>query len=258
MTTSMNTLIHTTQPLAGKFAVVTGGSSGIGAACVRLLAAAGASVAIGYNQGADRAEALRAELPGNGHRALHMPLTDSQAHAALAATLQAAYGRVDVLVNSAGFTQRIAHSDIAALTPQLFDEILRANAGGPFSIIRALLPLLRASGEATVVNVSSVSAFTALGSNIAYCASKAALDTMSVALARALGPQVRFLSVAPAAVDTDFVAGRNRAELEKKAAATPLGRVVTPEDVALSVLACVTHLRTATGTRIVIDGGHSL
>jgi 3-oxoacyl-[acyl-carrier protein] reductase len=92
---------------------------------------------------------------------------------------------------------------------------------------------------------------------MAYCAAKAALDTMTMSLARAFAP-VRFLSVSPAAVDTDFVQGRNREELVKKAAATPLGRIVTPEDVALSVLACVTHLRTATGTRIVIDGGHSL
>lgn len=248
----------TSDALNGKVAVVSGGSSGIGAATVRLLAASGAAVVIGFNQGEQRAELLRTQLPGEGHRILHMPLTDGGAHAALAESLQAAFGRIDVLVNSAGFTQRIPHANLDALTPELFNEILLANAGGPFSIIRALLPLLRASNAATVVNVSSVSAFTGQGSNIAYCAAKAALDTMTVSLARAFGPGVRFLSVSPASVDTDFVLGRNREELEKKAAATPLGRIVTPEDVALSVLACVTHLRTATGTRIVIDGGHSL
>ena len=246
------------KALTDKVAVVTGGSSGIGAACVRLLAESGASVVIGFNRGEERAETLRSTLPGQGHRTLQMPLTDGAAHGEMARQLKDAFGHVDILVNSAGFTQRIAHADLESLDAALFNEILVANAGGPFSITRALMPLLRSAGDAVVVNVSSVSAFTGLGSNIAYCAAKAALDNMTMSLARAFGPGIRFLSVSPASVDTDFVQGRNRAELEKKAALTPLGRIVTPEDVALSVLACVTHLRTATGTRIVIDGGHSL
>ena len=189
---------------------------------------------------------------------MHLPLEDQDAHSAAAAWLTETFGRLDVLVNSAGFTQRIAHNDLDQLDPALFNAILCANAGGPYAVTRALMPLLRASGDAVVVNVSSVSAFTGSGSNIAYCAAKAALDTMTQSLARAFGPGIRFLSVSPAAVDTDFVAGRNRAELERKAAASPLGRIVTPEDVADAVLACVTHLRSATGARIVIDGGHTL
>lgn len=248
-------------PLTGQHAVVTGGSSGIGAACVRLLAAQGASVAIGYHHGADRAEALRASLPGEGHCCLAIPLAGpgaTAAHSALAAALAERGGKVDVLVNSAGFTRRIPHADLDALDPAFFNEVLVANAGGTYAVTRALMPLLRASGDAVVVNVSSVSAFTGSGSNIAYCATKAAVDTLTMSLARACGPGIRFLSVSPASVDTDFVAGRDRDELLKKAAKTPLGRIVTPEDVAMSVMACVTHLRTATGTRIVIDGGASL
>lgn len=244
-------------PLHGKIAVVTGGSSGIGAACVRALARAGATLAIGFNEGRDRAEALRSSLPGMGHVIVRIPLAESAAHAGVAMLLEERFGRIDVLVNSAGFTRRIAHADLDTLNPSLFNEILIANVGGTYSIIRELMPFLKASSDAAVVSVSSVSAFTGLGSNIAYCAAKAALDTLTMSMARAFGP-VRFLSVSPAAVDTDFVQGRNREELEKKAAATSLGRIVTPEDVALSVLACVTHLRTATGTRIVIDGGHNL
>ena len=249
---------HDPRSLHGKLAVVTGGSSGIGAATVQALAQAGAAVVIGYHQGLERAEALRASLPGEGHQTLQLPLEDAAAHARAADALGQTVGRVDVLVNSAGFTQRIAHTDIAKLDCDLFNRILTANAGGPYSITRALMPLLRASGDAVVVNVSSVSAFTGSGSNIAYCAAKAALDTMTMSLARAMGPGIRFLSVSPASVDTDFVPGRDRAELARKAAQTPLGRIVTPQDVADAVLACVTHLRTATGSRIVIDGGHSL
>lgn len=244
--------------LDGKLAFVTGASSGIGAACARAFAAAGASVLVGYHHGEDRAEAVRAALPGNGHRTLRIPLSESSTHAEIARELTTSHGRLDILVNAAGYTRRVPHHDLESLDPATFNDILLTNAGGTFSVTRALLPLLRAAGDATVVTVSSVSAFTGQGSNIAYCAAKAALDVMSVSLARAFGPEVRFLSVSPASVDTDFVPGRNREDLLKKAAATPLGRIVTPEDVALAVLACVTHLRTATGTRIVIDGGHSL
>lgn len=246
------------QQLAGKLAVVTGGSSGIGAACAKALASEGASVVVGYHRGRDRAEALIAELPGSGHVAFAIPLEDAEAHAQLAQWVTREKGRLDILVNSAGYTRRVAHHDLDTMDAALFNEILAANAGGPFSVIRALLPTLRASGDGLVVNISSVSAFTGLGSNLAYCAAKAALDTLTMSLARAFGPQVRFLSVSPAAVDTDFVQGRTPEELRKKAAQTPLGRVVVPEDVARSVLACATHLRTATGTRIVIDGGHTL
>ncbi|HMN80819.1 MAG TPA: SDR family oxidoreductase [Burkholderiaceae bacterium] len=246
------------RTLNGKVAIVTGGSSGIGAACARALAAEGARVVVGYHGGRERAEALVAGLPGAGHAATAIALEDTGAHPRLADWVATEMGRADILVNSAGYTRRIPHDDLERMDVALFNQLLAANAGGPFSIIRALLPLLRASGDGLVVNISSVSAITGSGSNIAYCAAKAALDTLTMSLARAFGPQVRFLSVSPAAVDTGFVEGRSRDELQKKAAQTPLGRVVSPEDVAGAVLACATHLRTATGTRIVIDGGHTL
>lgn len=244
------------SPLRGKIAVVTGGSNGIGAATVRALASEGATVVIGYHQSLERAEALRQELTGQ-HYTLRIALEEQASHEAAARWVGQALGRVDLLVNSAGFTQRIAHAQLDALDPDLFNSILCTNVGGTYAITRALLPLLRASSDAAVVNVSSVSAFTGLGSNMAYCAAKAALDTLTLSMARAFGP-VRFLCVSPASVDTGFVEGRSREELERKAAQTPLGRVVTPEDVAQAVIACASHLRTATGTRIVIDGGHSL
>jgi len=243
--------------LKNQVALVSGGSSGIGAACVKQLAAQGAIVVVGFHRGLERAQALVSELPGEGHVAMHIPLEDSAAHTAIAQAVLSQKGRLDILVNSAGYTQRIPHSDVATLTPELFNQLLTANAGGTYSLTRAVLPLLQQSASGLVVNVSSVSAFTGSGSNMAYCAAKAAVDTLTQSLARAFGP-VRFVSVSPASVDTDFVAGRSRAEIEKKAAQSPLGRVVTAEDVARAVLACATHLTTATGTRIVIDGGASL
>lgn len=246
------------RSLEGKVALVTGGSSGIGAACVRLLAQEGARVVIGFNKGADRAQALLAELPGQGHRTLAFALDQPGSHQALAQRIEQELGRADILVNSAGYTQRIAHKDVQSLEPELFNQFLTANLGGTYSVTRAMLPLLQASGDGLVVNVSSVSAFTGSGSNMAYCAAKAGLDTLTQSLARAFGPQVRFLCVSPASVDTDFVPGRSRDEMQAKAQKLPLGRVVSAHDVALAVLACATHLKTATGTRIVIDGGHVL
>jgi 3-oxoacyl-[acyl-carrier protein] reductase len=248
----------TLPSLQDKVAVITGGSSGIGAACAGALAAEGARIVVSYHRGRERAEAMLADLPGSGHAALPLALEDVASHAGFAAHVAQAAGRVDILVNSAGYTRRIAHADMERMDGALFNQVLTANAVGPFSVTRALLPWLRDSGDGLVVNISSVSAFTGLGSNVAYCAAKAALDTLTMSLARAFGPQVRFLSVAPAAVDTEFVEGRGREELAQRAAKSPLGRVVTPDDVARAVLACATHLKTATGTRIVIDGGHTL
>ena len=199
----------------GKVALVTGGSSGIGAACVRMLAGQGARVIIGFNNGEERARELLASLPGEGHACMRLPLTDAAAIAACAAQVQAQYGRVDVLINSAGFTQRIAHKNVEQLEPALFNEILTANVGGTYAVIRAFIPLLRASSDAVVVSVSSISAFTGSGSNIAYCAAKAALDTMTMSFARVFGP-VRFLCVSPASVDTEFVPGRGPGRVGEK------------------------------------------
>lgn len=245
------------QPLRGKVAVVTGGSNGIGAAAVRMLAQDGARVVVGYNKGEDRARALIAELPDTGHVALQVALEDGDSVRRFAAQVSEKCGRADILVNSAGFTTPVAHGNLDAMTDELMDSMLIANVRGPFSLIRALAPMLKASGDAVVINVSSISAFTGSGSSVAYCACKAALDTMTVSLARALGPAIRVLCVSPGAVATDFVAGRDRAALEKIAAATPLKQIVEPEDVATAIMACVA-LKKSTGSRIIVDGGRFL
>ncbi len=244
--------------LEGRVAVVTGGSSGIGAATAHRLAEAGARVAVGYNSGADRAAAVVAGLSGEGHRAIPLPMEDSDAIRAAAATITRDMGRADILVNSAGTTRAVPHADLDAMDDDTFDRILRVNVRGPFATIRAFAPLLRASGDAVIVNVSSLSATTGLGSSIAYCASKAALDTMGLSLARILGPEVGVIGVSPAAVATDFVPGRGREAVERQAAATPLKRVAEADDVALAILAAVTHLRLTTGSTIVVDGGRHL
>lgn len=251
------------RDLAGKFAVIVGGSSGIGAASARMLAEAGATVAVSYHSGRERAEELIAGLPGaqsgdRGHFSFMLGLDDPASIRAAAAEITARHPVVDVLVNSAGFTRPVPHADLEGLDDALMEALLASNIAGPFATIRALAPALKASGAGTIVNISSVSAFNGKGSSIGYCASKAALDTMTISLARALGPEIRVLCVSPGPVATGFLPGRGREQLEKMAAETPLGRVVEPEDVARAVLACVTHLTASTGIRIVVDGGSSL
>lgn len=118
--------------LAGKVAVVTGGSSGIGAACVRLLAKEGATVVIGYNAGEDRAQALQIALDDKPHSIARIALDDFPSHEALAATLSAEYGAVDILVNSAGKTLRVAHDDMEQMNAELYRDILVSNAAGTF------------------------------------------------------------------------------------------------------------------------------
>ena len=146
--------------LKDKVAVVTGGSNGIGAATVRLLAADGANVVICYNKGKERAEALLKELPKADHRILQLTVEDSASVQQTANAVRATYGRADILINSAGFTRPVPHAQLEALDDALLDSILVTNVHGPFAMIRAFVPLLRASGDGVIVNVSSISAFT--------------------------------------------------------------------------------------------------
>jgi 3-oxoacyl-[acyl-carrier protein] reductase len=244
--------------LDGKVAVVTGGSSGIGAAAARQFAAAGARVAVVASRDVAKAQAVVALLAGGGHQAYAADVADSAALVRLAAEVGAAFGRVDVLVNSAGVTRPVPHADLDALDDDLIDRIFAVNWRGTFASIRSFAPLLRANGDGLVVNVSSISATTAVGSNVAYCAAKAGVDVMGAALARALAPAIRVLTVSPGVVDTDFVAGRDAAATAKIAAGTPLRRIASVDDIAAAILACATTLTFSTGSVIQVDGGRHL
>jgi 3-oxoacyl-[acyl-carrier protein] reductase len=225
---------------------------------VAVVTEAGAQVVVGYNSGEARARSVIAALPGTGHRVQRIVLEDSSTMRQAATEIRGAYGRCDILVNSAGFTKPVPHANLDALDDALFDSVLIANVRGPFAMIRAFAPLLRESGDGVVINVSSISGFTASGSSIAYTASKAALDNMTMALGRALGPEIRLMCVSPGAVNTDFVAGRNLETLRKNAETSPLRRVVEPDDVARTIMGCVLYMKTSTGIKIVCDGGRFL
>jgi 3-oxoacyl-[acyl-carrier protein] reductase len=247
-----------TTPLIGKVAVVLGGTGDIGSATAHLFADAGARVAVVASRDRRRAETTAANLPGTGHHGYAAAIDRSDELTALAQAVSADLSRADILVNSAAVTIAVPHADLEAMDDESFDRILRVNTRGAFAAVRAFAPLLRAHSDGLVVNISSLSGSTGVGSCVAYCASKAALDVIGMSLARALAPAIRVLTISPGIVDTDFVPGRDKAMREKQGATSPLKRAATPQDCAEAVLACATALRFSTGSVIQVDGGRHL
>ena len=244
--------------MQGQIAVILGGSGGIGRATAREFAAAGATIVVGYGGNRLAAEALAAELPGSGHIALPARMEETATLVSMAARVNEHFGRADILVNSAGFTKPVPHTDLDALDDELIDRMFAVNWRGQFAAVRAFRKLLEANNDGLIVNVSSIAALNGVGSNLAYCAVKAGMDVMTKSLARALAPAIRVMAVSPGVVDTQFVPGRDAGFNAKTGATIPLKRVATPEDVARAILACKTLLTYSTGSLILVDGGRAL
>ena len=244
--------------LRGQAAVVTGGGGGIGSAICRRLAAAGAHIVITYNSDQSKARAAANALAGGNHLILRAPVDDAEAQCKLAEAISDKYGRLDILVNNAGISKAVPHADLDALDDETIDQIFRVNWRGAFASIRALQPLLTAGAGGVVINISSIAGRTGVGSNVAYCASKAAMDSMTRSLARALAPQIRVLSISPGWVDGEYAQRMPRALIAEQADKTPLGRIADADDVADAVYAAVAHLRFSTGDIIPVDGGRPL
>jgi 3-oxoacyl-[acyl-carrier protein] reductase len=241
-----------------RHAIVTGASGGIGSAIARRLAAEGLTVTVGYHSAADKAHAVVASLDGDGHEAWPISVLERDSLDALAAHIEEAHGKLDVLVNCAGVTKPVPHGDLDGLDDELIDRIFATNVRGPFATIRALRPALEAADDPVIVNISSVSAITGQGSNVAYCASKAALDSMARSLARALGPKIRIVSVSPGWVRGEYADLMPQEILAVQENATPLARLATPQDVGEAVVAVVSYLPFTTGAIISVDGGRPL
>lgn len=251
--------------LENAVAIVTGSSSGVGAATARLLAQRGCRVVINYSRSAAAAEAVAKDCRALGAEVLVCQANvaeDDDCRRMVAAALDQ-WGRLDALVNNAGTTKFVDHANLAGLDKQDFFDIYGVNVVGPYQMTRAAEAALRETGDAAVVNVSSIAGVKGVGSSIAYAASKGALITMTKSLARALGPEIRVNCVCPG-----FIAGEwlqeglgealyARAKQAQEARA-PLKRVCTGESVAKSILGFIDGHSIVTGEHLILDGGQHL
>ena len=240
-----------------KLALVTGGSGGIGAAICHKLAKSGYRIVFTFNSNQSAAEQVLDSLEGNGHAMYQLNVEDSATISALATQVQETSQSLDLLVNCAGMTKFVPHGDLNSLNDELIDKIFRVNVRAPFAMVRAFEPSLR-NAKGCVVNITSIAAQTAMGSNVAYCASKSAVENMTRSLARALSPDIRVLAVAPGLVDTEFVKGLDDEWRDAQQQSTPLKRLANDEEVANAVFAAAELLTFSTGNTIAVDGGRPL
>ena len=239
--------------LKNSVVIVTGSATGIGAACAIDLARKGARVVINYTKSEAEARQTQAECEQLGAEALLV-----QANVAVDADCQRLaraaldkWGRIDGLVNNAGFGGAAAVGHVYAV-----------NVVGAFQMIRAVEPAMRQQGRGAIVNVSSLAAVMGVGTSVAYAASKGALNTMTLSLARALAPQITVNAVCPGFVDTRWLKGalgdRYEAQRSSVAARSPLQKTSTAEDVSRAIVWLLEGADLVTGEFIMIDGGTHL
>ncbi|MFI1717211.1 SDR family NAD(P)-dependent oxidoreductase [Streptomyces sp. NPDC053513] len=239
-----------------RVALVTGSSSGIGAAVARRLADAGFRVVVNSARSVEAGRALAAELPDAVY--VRADVSDEAQATALVEAAVEAYGRLDLLVNCAGTTRFIPHDDLEAASPEVWRHLYDVNVIGVWQTVTAAVPHLRKT-RGNVVTVSSQAGVRPGGSSIPYAVSKAAVNHMTKLLAKALGPDVRVNAVAPGLIDTPWFDGVEGADAAKEhvAGAVPLRRVGRPEDIAGAVFD-LAHASYITGEVLLVDGGGHL
>lgn len=244
--------------LEGKRVLITGAASGIGLATASAFGEAGATVALNFLPEDVRGAEAVARIAGQGRPVVEAPGNVARRESAESMVREAvaALGGLDVLVNNAGITGFLeppAFDDLDALTDDAWTELMATNLMGPFWCTRAAVDHLRAAGGA-IVNTASVAAFGGRSSSIAYGASKAGLINLTRTLAEALAPEVRVNAVAPGLVRTPLTDPWPEERKRRAIEASPLKRMVEPEEVAHAILFMATN-RAVTGRTIVVDCG---
>jgi 3-oxoacyl-[acyl-carrier protein] reductase len=228
----------------------------MGRAIAELFAAEGARVVVNYSKSRDAAEEVVAAIHAARGTAIAVGADVSKQIAAkeLMDAAVAKYGRLDYLINNAGWSTRIPHAQMDDLTDEIWDKTLNTNLRGAFYCVRAAAPHLKKQPGAAIVNIASVAALLGMGSSMAYAASKGGMVTLTKSLARALAPAVRVNAVLPGFVRTQF-AGWTEPAFAAAEKVTPLGQLATVEDVAHATLFFCAYALGTTGETLVVDGG---
>jgi len=253
-----------TRPTNGnakKVALITGSATGVGAATAMTLARNGWNVAINYSRSEKEAYATAEQCEGHGAETIVIKANvamDSECRA-MVAQVADKWGRMDALVNNAGITRFCDYQNLDGLEMDDFLDVYKVNVVGTYQVTRAAVPLLQLSDTACVVNTSSISAISGIGSSIAYAASKGALSTMTLSLAHALAPTIRVNGVCPGFIQgrwtKGFLGERYEAVKQGIENSTLLHRTALPSDVADSIVYLIEHANLVTGELLVIDGG---
>ena len=239
-----------------KTALVTGSSSGIGAAVARRFAAEGFNVVVNSVSSVEAGNALADELGSDIAHYVQGDIANGDDVRRLVDETVDRFGRIDVLVNNAGTTVRIPHHDFEAATPDVFRRLFDVNVVGAWQMCVAAHPHLKATGAGCIVNVSSLAGLRPAGSSIPYAVSKAALNHLTVLLANVTGPEVRVNAVAPGLIDTPWTADWDDVRTAVRGMA-PLQRSGQPDDVANVVYALATSTY-VTGQVWAVEGGLAL
>jgi len=248
-----------------KVAIVTGASSGVGAEAAFKLASLGARIVVNYahsQAGAERTVARIVEAGGEAS-IFQADVSDNLQCVALVAAAVERYGQLDILLNNAGTTTFVEHQDLDGLTDEIWHRILTTNLQGPFYMSRAALPEMIKQGGGEIVMTSSIAGLTTHGSSLAYCASKAGLNSLTKTLAKTMGKHgVRVNAICPGLIDGEWGSegwGDNwDTAKDFTRAETPLGQITKPGDIADGLLALITGSDLMTGQIITLDGGFTL
>jgi 3-oxoacyl-[acyl-carrier protein] reductase len=251
--------------MKGKVVIVTGSSSGVGAATAEMCAEAGASVVVNYSRNVSGAETTVASCEAVGAKAVAVRADVAQDADCrkLAEAALANFDRIDYLVNSAGTTKFSPMEDLEALSAEDFLHIYRVNTVGPYQMARACVPHMRKAGRGAIVNVSSNAGIYGTGSSIAYAASKGALNTMTLSMARVFAPEIRVNAVCPGFIRGDWIRRGLGDDAYEKAkanweATAPLGTTAEPDDIAEAIVYLLAGARVVTGETLLLNAGSHL